>query len=131
MWTWAKSLSARLPRFDFLTRSTEDFEDRHSRAFGKCVAEHRISAFGLLTCRLVLNDIPVLDQHAIFDANDVCRDPVHRRAKAGESTVNYHQITFSHDYSRLILQRVREALDEVEQAIATRCDMSAVRNVVR
>src|SRR5256885_14910942 len=91
-----------------------------SRIHRKCVAEHRVSAFGLLLSRLVLNDIPVLDQGAIFDANDVCRDPVHRRAKAGESTVNYHEITFSHDYSRLILQRGREALDEVEQAIATR-----------
>src|SRR6185436_82314 len=89
----------------------------------KCVAEHRLSTFGLLARRFVLNDIPVLDQHAIFDANDVRRDPVHRRAKAGESTVNYHEITFSHDYSWLILQRGREALDKVEQAIATRCDM--------
>src|SRR5258705_13712409 len=97
----------------------------------KRVTKHRLSTFGLLPCRFVLNDIPVLDQHAIFYTNDVRRDPVHRRAKAGESTVNYHEITFSHDYSRLILQCGREALDEVEQAIATRCDMSAVLNVVR
>jgi len=33
------------------------------------IVSHRVSAFGLLTCRLVLNDIPVLDQHAIFNAN--------------------------------------------------------------
>src|SRR5438876_6362355 len=102
-----------------------------SRIHRKRVTKHWVSTFGLLLRRFVLNDIPVLDQDAIFDANDVCRDPVHRRAKAGESTVNYHEITFSHDYSRLILQRGREALDEVEQAIATRCDMSAVLNVVR
>src|SRR3989442_11735617 len=97
----------------------------------KRVPKHRLSTFGLLPCRFVLNDIPVLDQHAIFDANNVCRDPVHRRAKAGESSMNYHEIAFSHDCSRLILQRGRDALDEVEQAVATRCDMSGVLNVVR
>src|SRR6266404_1056154 len=101
-----------------------------SRIHRKCVAEHRVSAFGLLLSRLVLNDIPVLDQDAIFDANDVCRDPVHRRAKAGESTVNYHEITFSHDYSRLILQRGRNAFDEIKEAVATGLDMCAMLNVL-
>src|SRR2546427_4451917 len=86
----------------------------------KRVPKHRLSTFGLLPCRFVLNDIPVLDQHAIFDANDVCRDPVHRRAKAGESSVNYHEITFSHDNPRLILERGRNAFDEIKKAIATR-----------
>src|SRR2546428_7042589 len=94
-----------------------------SRIHRKCVAEHRVSTFGLLPCRFVLNDIPVLDQHAIFDTNDVCRDPVRRRAKAGESSVNYHEITFSHDYPRLILERGRNAFDEIKKAIATRFDM--------
>ena len=44
--------------------------------------------------------------------------------------MNYHKITFSHDYPRLILQRGRDALDEIEQAVATRLDMSAVLDVV-
>src|SRR5256885_12960708 len=101
-----------------------------SRIHRKCVAEHRVSAFGLLLSRLVLNDIPVLDQHAILDANDVCRDPVHRRAKAGESTVNYHEITFSHDYSRLILQRGRHAFDEIKEDVTTGLEMCAIVNVL-
>src|SRR4029453_3392130 len=81
----------------------------------KRVAKHRLSTFGLLACGFVLNDIPVPDQHAIFEANAACRDPVHRSAKAGESTVNDHEITFSHDYSRLILQHGRNAVDEIKE----------------
>jgi hypothetical protein len=32
------------------------------------VTEHRISAFGLLPRRFVLNDIPVLDENSVLDA---------------------------------------------------------------
>jgi len=53
-----------------------------SRIHRKCVAKHRLSTFGLLPCRFVLNNIPVLDQHAIFDTNDVRRNPIRRSAKA-------------------------------------------------
>src|SRR5258705_9667661 len=94
------------------------------------VSKHGLSTFGLLPCSFVLNDIPVLDQHAIFDANDVCRDPVHRCAKAGESTVNYREIAFSYDYSRLIPQCGRNAFDEIKEAVATRFDMGAMLNVI-
>ena len=44
--------------------------------------------------------------------------------------MNYHKITFSHDHPRLILQRGWDALDEIEQAVAARLDMSAVLDVV-
>src|SRR5258708_26190615 len=41
-----------------------------------------------------------------------------------------HKISFSHDRSRFILQRWRSALDEIEETVATRRDMSAVLDVV-
>ncbi len=44
--------------------------------------------------------------------------------------MNYHEITFSHDYPRLILERGRNALDEIKKAIATRFDMGAMLNVM-
>src|SRR5882762_9283167 len=84
----------------------------------------------LLLCSLVLNNIPVLDQNSVLDANDVRRDPVRRRAKAGETTVNYHEITLGHDYSRLILQRGWNAFDEIKKAVATRLNMCAMLNVI-
>ena len=65
-----------------LARSWTTFVPTTSRIHRKCVAKHRFSTFGLLPCRFVLNDIPVLDQHAIFDTNDVRRNPVRGSAKA-------------------------------------------------
>src|SRR5882672_688901 len=101
-----------------------------SRIHRKCVAKHRVSAFGLLLSRLVLNNIPVLDQHAIFDANDVRRDPVHRSSKAGESPVDDHEFAIGHNHPRFILQRGRNALDEIEEAVSTRLDVCAMLNII-
>ena len=39
-----------------------------SRGDRETVTEHRISAFGLLPRRFVLNDIPVLDENSVLDA---------------------------------------------------------------
>src|SRR6266403_5872850 len=47
---------------------------------GKRSAEHWIPALGLRTCRFVLNDIPVLDQKAVLDANNVRCNPIRRLA---------------------------------------------------
>src|SRR5438445_9657505 len=58
-----------------------------SRIHRKRVTKHWVSTFGLLLRRFVLNDIPVLDQNSVFDANDVRGNPVHRRAEAREPPV--------------------------------------------
>src|SRR5271169_7170535 len=41
-----------------------------------------------------------------------------------------HEVSLSQDGPRFVLQRWRDALDEIEQTVATRCDMSAMLNVV-
>src|SRR6266404_6174947 len=73
----------------------------------------------------------MLDENAILDTNDVRRNPVHRLAEARKSSVHDHKVFFGHNRSRFVLQRWRDALDEIEQTLTTRCDMSAVLNVVR
>src|SRR5438093_8724219 len=77
----------------------------------KRVPKHRLSTFGLLPCRFVLNDIPVLDQHAIFDAKDVRCNPVHGLPEAGKSPVDDHQVVLGHNHARFILERGRHGLD--------------------
>src|SRR5258705_229809 len=98
--------------------------------YRKCVAKHRVSAFGLLLSRLVLNDIPVLDQNPVLDAQDIRRNPIHRNPKAGESPVDDHEIAIGHNHPWLILERGRNAFDEIKKAIATRFDMRTMLNVV-
>ena len=84
----------------------------------------------MLLRRLVLNDIPVLDQNPILDSEDIGGNPVHRLAEARKSPVYDHKIFIGYNHSRFILQRWRDALDEIEQAVATGRDMSAVLDVV-
>jgi len=62
----------------------------------------------------------MFDQNAILDAKDVRRNPVHGLAEARKSPMYNHKIFFGHNRSRFILQRRRDALDEIELAIATR-----------
>src|SRR5882672_5456949 len=92
--------------------------------------KHWVSALGLLFGGFVLNDIPVLDQKPVFNANNVRRYPVHRRAKAREPPVDNHEIILGENRPRLILESGRETSDEIEKAIATGGDMSAMLNVM-
>ena len=91
---------------------------------------HRISALGLFLCSFVLNDIPVLDENAILQADDVRCDPIHRQSDIGEPAVNDDVVTFCKNHPGLILQRRRRGLDEVEEPVSSRLDMSTVLNVV-
>src|SRR5713101_626035 len=72
----------------------------------------------------------MLDQNAILDANYVRHNPVQRQAVARVSSVQDDKVPFGHNRSRLIPKRRRNALNEIEQAIATRRDMSAMLDVV-
>jgi hypothetical protein len=81
------------------------------------VAEHRISALGLLLGSLVLNDIPVFDENAILQANDVRCDPVHRQSDVLEPAMNDDVVVFRKNHPGLILERRRRGLDEVEEPV--------------
>jgi Domain of unknown function (DUF427) len=55
---------------------------------GEGVTEHRQPASGLFGGGLVLDDIPVFGEHAVFDSYDVCHDPMCGLADIVESAVH-------------------------------------------
>jgi hypothetical protein len=59
-------------------------------------------------------------QHAVGDAHDVGGDPVSRTSNAGETAVDDDKIAFGHDQARLVSERRRSSLDEVEETFAAR-----------
>ena len=73
----------------------------------------------------------MLDQNAIFDANDVRRNPVHREAEVRKSSVHDDEIPFTHNRSMLIFESWRKTLDEIKQALTTGSNVRAVLDVVR
>src|SRR6267142_7139108 len=66
----------------------------------------------------------MLDQKAIFDANDVRRNPVHREAEVRKSAVHDDEIPFTHNRSMLIFESWRKTLDEIKQALTTGSNVS-------
>src|SRR6266568_3679694 len=96
----------------------------------KRVSKHGISALGLLLCGLVLNHVPMFNENSVFDPNNIRRNPIHRQPDPRESPVNDDKISLSHNHPRFILQRWRDALDEVKQPVPPRPDMRTVLNVV-
>jgi hypothetical protein len=72
----------------------------------------------------------VFDENSILQANDVGCDPVHRQSNVGESAMNDDVVTFCKNLPRLILERRRRGLDEVEEPVSSRLDMGAALNVV-
>src|SRR6516162_435307 len=59
---------------------------------GERVAEHRPAALGLLPGRLVLDDIPVLDEDSVLDSEDVRSDPVRRRPEPGKTAMDDDEV---------------------------------------
>src|SRR5437667_144291 len=97
----------------------------------ECSSEHRLLACRLLLRRFILNDVPMPDEESVLNAHDICGNPVHREAEVRKSPVQNHEVSFGHNHSRFVLKLWRDALDEIEQTLTTRCDMRAVLNVVR
>src|SRR5712675_2026521 len=73
----------------------------------------------------------MLDKDSVLNAHNICGNPIHRRTETAKSPVHDHDVSLRHDRSRFVLQRWWDALDEIEQTLTTRCDMSAVLNVLR
>ena len=96
------------------------------RARGERVSKHRVSAFGLFLGSLVLNDIPVLKQDSVFHADNIRRNPVDRQAEAREAAVDDDKVSLRYDYSRLILEGGRDALDQAEETVAARLNVRTV-----
>src|ERR1700704_379699 len=97
----------------------------------ECSSEHGPLAYRLFFRRFILNDVPMLDKDSVLNAHNIRGNPIHRSTETAKSPVHDNDVSLSHDRSRFVLQRWWEALDEIEQTLTTRCDMSAVLNVVR
>jgi hypothetical protein len=69
----------------------------------------------------------MLDQNAIVDANDVRRNPVNRLPEARKSLVDDHVVSATIGPGSYGWQ----ALDEIEETLTARCDMSAVLDIMR
>src|SRR5262245_48899569 len=87
------------------------------------------AALRLLPGRLVLDDVPVLDESSVLDAEDVRRDPVRRRPEPREPAVDDDEVTVGRDHPRLVLERRRQTLHEIEEALAAGRDVGAVLDV--
>jgi hypothetical protein len=72
----------------------------------------------------------MLDKDSVLNAQNICGNPIHSGAETAKSSVSDYRVSLSDDRSRLVPQRLRYALDEVEQPFTTRRDMSTVLNVV-
>lgn len=49
----------------------------------------------------------MLGKKAVFQANDISHNPVHRLPKAGESPMKDHEVTFGNDQAGLVAQCFR------------------------
>jgi hypothetical protein len=73
----------------------------------------------------------MLGQNSVLDANYVGYNPIHRLSETRIPSVDDYEISIGHNRSLFILDCWRDALNEVEQALATRLDMSTVLDIVR
>ena len=71
----------------------------------------------------------MLDEDSIFDAKNVGGNPVHC-LEPRKSSVNHHEVSVGHDRPGLVFERRREGLDQIEQPVAARRDVSTVLDVV-
>src|ERR1700730_8928880 len=77
------------------------------------------------------NYIPVLGKHSVFNAHNICGNPVHCEAEVRKSSVHDDKIPFSHNRSVLIFESRWKALYEIEQTLTTGSNVPAVLDVVR
>ena len=96
----------------------------------KLFTKHGKAALGGFTCCFVLNDIPMLDENSILQANDVRRDPVRWQSDVGESAMNDDIVATCKNPARLIAKRRGRGLGEIEEAVTTGRNMGAVLDVV-
>src|ERR1700683_3063500 len=100
-------------------------------SLGECVAEHRKAAHRFGFGCLVLQNVPMLFEKAVFEPDNVGRDPGRGPAHPSKAAMRYDVITFCDDELVLIVQRLRHRADEIEQPFATWRYVCTVLNVVR
>lgn len=72
----------------------------------------------------------MLDEDSVLNAHNICGNPIYRSTETAKSPVHDHEVSLSQDRPRFVIQRWWDALDEIEQTLTTRRDMSAVLDLV-
>src|SRR2546425_4661379 len=70
--------------------------------FRKTFTEHRSFALRLFFGRFILNDVPMLDEDSVLNAQNICDDPIHGSTETAESPVNDHKVTLGYNRSWLV-----------------------------
>src|SRR5256886_10753292 len=91
----------------------------------ECSSQHGPLAYRLFFRRFILNDVPMLDKDSVLNAHNICGNPIHRSTETAKSPVHDHEVSLSHDHSRFVLQRWRNALDQIEETVATGLNVGA------
>jgi hypothetical protein len=78
----------------------------------------------------ILDNVPVLREESVLDADNICGNPVYRSTEAAESAVYDHEVSLGYDCARLVLQRTRKALDQIEESFPAGLDVGTVLNVI-
>src|SRR5450830_413460 len=84
---------------------------------------------GTFARRLVLDDIPMFDHHAVLKAQDIDHDPVGRLAEAREPAMQHDKIAFRYRKLAFVTQVGRSRSDQSKQSLATRGHMSTVLGI--
>jgi hypothetical protein len=83
----------------------------------------------LLSCDLVLDDIPVLHEHSILHAHDISDDPRRRLADTAEPFMQNDEVTSRRRNAVLVTQRRGQGLDQAKEPVAAGWNMCAVLDV--
>src|SRR5882724_9600331 len=97
----------------------------------KSVTEHWGFTLRLFLSGFVLNDIPVLYENSVLNANNIGCDPVHHRSKPRKAPVCDNEVSFGNHQTSFIMQSGWKRLDQVEKAFTARLDVCTVLDVVR
>ena len=65
--------------------------------------QHRGFTLRLLLSGFILNDIPVLYENAVFHANNIRRNPVHRCSESGKAPMHDHEVTIADNRTGFVL----------------------------
>src|SRR5258707_625878 len=97
----------------------------------KSVTEHLGFTLRLFLSSFVLNDIPVLYENSVLNANNIGSDPVHHRSKPRKAPVCDNEVSFGNHQTSFIMQSGWKRLDQVEQAFASGFDVRTVLDIAR
>src|SRR5579863_3696566 len=97
----------------------------------EAIAKHGKAADGFFPSGFVLQYIPMLGQKAVFESDNVGRNPGGGPSHPGETAMRDNIVAFRDDELVFIPQRIWRRADKSEQPVASWRNVRAVLDVVR